>query len=147
MNNQSNNQQGVSMTIKCLMVTGGNEDPRRHGGYYDDWWSCEDLEAGRDYTLEELVAIAKCDDSDALWIYEGEDWLDKQVTDATFVNGSVRYVDKFYPWDRMENLTLVREATKGDDYDDEFNAYWNREIAMEAGMLGGADAYNEAMGY
>tara|TARA_R110002096_G_scaffold257163_3_gene450485 strand:+ start:528 stop:761 length:234 start_codon:yes stop_codon:yes gene_type:complete len=34
-----------------------------------------------------------------------------------------------------------------EDEDDSWQDEWRREIAMEAGMLGGCDAYNEVMGY
>jgi hypothetical protein len=40
----------------------------------------------------------------------------------------------------QRQLQTIREAR--DDSDD-----WRREIAREAGMLGGIDAYNEVMGY
>ena len=129
------------MTIKCLMVTGSNEDPRQN----DDWWSSEILETGKDYTREELIAIAKCDDDDAIWAYEGEEWEDKRAYRPD--RRIIQFADKFYPWDRPECLKIVREATTCDNDDDEFMQSWQREQAMEAGMMGGCLAYNEVMGY
>ena len=35
--------QTTNKTIKCLMITGSNEDPRKN----DDWWSSEILDAGK----------------------------------------------------------------------------------------------------
>ena len=128
--------------IKCIMVTGSNEDPRRN----DHWWSVEMLEAGKDYTREELIALAKCDIYDAIWVYEGEDWEDKNVIEARLVNGAVRYGDKFYPWD-TDNVKLVRPAALPGEKEDNWMEEWRREQAMEAGMMGGCDAYNEVMGY
>ena len=137
MKNQSTNQ-----PIKCLMITGSNEDPRRN----DDWWSVEMLEAGKDYTREELIALAKCDIDDAIWLYEGEDWEDKNVIDAHLADGSVRYGDKFYPWD-TDHVKLVRLASLPGEKEDNWKDEWRREQAMEAGMMGGLNAYNEVMGY
>ena len=57
----------------------------------------------------------------------------------------MRYGQKFNPWD-TDNIKLVREATEDGD-DDDWMEDWRREIAMEAGMMGGCEAYNEAMGY
>ena len=34
-----------------------------------------------------------------------------------------------------------------EDDDDSWQDEWRREMAMEAGMLGGCDAYNDTMGY
>lgn len=45
----------------------------------------------------------------------------------------------------MKNCPEIPEMEDDDDF--EFEENWRREIAMEAGMLYGADAFNEAMGY
>ena len=129
------------MTIKCLMVTGSNEDPRKN----DDWWSSELLEVEKDYTREELIALAKCDDDDAIWVYEGEEWEDKRAYRPD--KRLIQFADKFYPWDRPECLKIVRLATLPEEKEDDWMEDWRREIAMEAGMMGGCDAYNEVMGY
>jgi hypothetical protein len=60
----------------------------------------------------------------------------QEETDASYaagdgiitINGTQYYVDEH-------------------DEDDSWQDEWRREIAMEAGMLGGCDAYNEVMGY
>ena len=127
--------------VKRLMTTGSNQSPEIN----DDWCGTVNLEVGKQYTLEELVSLARCGDGDAIWVYEGEDWEDKNVVEARLVNGAVRYKQKFYPWD-TDNVKLVREATECDD-DDDWMDDWRREIAMEAGMMGGCEAYNEVMGY
>lgn len=41
----------------------------------------------------------------------------------------------------------VAKMQAADEDDDGFDETWRREIAMEEGMLGGCDAYNEVMGY
>ena len=97
------------------------------------------------YTDEELQSLGEADETMALWIYEGEDWEDKNVVDARLVDGTVRYAVKFNPWD-TENVKLVREAIDQDE-DNDWMEEWRREIAMEAGMMGGCEAYNEVMGY
>ena len=129
------------MTIKCLMVTGSNEDPRQN----DDWWSSEILETGKDYTREELIALAKCDDDDAIWVYEGEEWEDKRAYRPD--RRIIQFSDKFYPWDRPECFKIIRLATLPGEKEDNWIEEWRREQAVEAGMLGGCDAYNEVMGY
>jgi hypothetical protein len=131
----------MSNEIKCLMVTCSNEDPRRN----DDWLTSVLLEKDKRYTLKELQSLGGADETVALWIYEGEDWEDKDVVDARFVDGTVRYAEKFNPWD-TENVKLVHEAIDQDE-DDDWMEEWRREIAMEAGMMGGCEAYNEVMGY
>jgi len=132
MNNQFTNQQGDSMTIKCLMVTGSNEDPRRN----DDWGAAYDLDVSKEYTFQELVEIASGQPHrHALWVYVGEEFEHK--------TSGAQY---FYPWDRPECLTLVRPACVLVQ-DDEWYDDWRREIAMEEGMLQGVEAYNETMGY
>ena len=128
--------------IKCLMTTGSNKNPEIN----DDWCGTINLDVGKEYTQEELVKLAKCGKDDAIWLYEGEDWKDKDVVVSRLVNGAVIYKQKFYPWD-TDNIKLVREATERDDDNDEWIEEWRREIAMEAGMMGGCEAYNEVMGY
>jgi len=130
--NQNVQQQGDSMTIKCLMVTGSNEDPRRN----DDWGAAYDLDLEKDYTFQELEEIASGQPRrHALWIYVGEEFEHK--------TSGAQY---FHPWDRPECLTLVRSACILED-NDESHDDWRREIAREEGMLQGVDAYNEVMGY
>ena len=132
------------MIIKALLITGSNEDPRTR----DDW---HDVAIIHDCaTTNEETMIKMCDEERgasgcAIWLYEGEDWEDKSEVDAQFANGGVRYVQKFHPWD-TDNVTLIRVASDVDDNDD-WMEEWRREIAMEAGMMGGCDAYNDVMGY
>ena len=129
-------------TIKCLMTTGSNQNPEIN----DDWSGTIDLEAGKEYTREEMIELANCGDDDAIWVYEGEDWEDKDVVVSRLVNGAVIYKQKFYPWG-TDNVKLVRLATLEGEKEDSFMEDWRREIAMEAGMMGGCEAYNEVMGY
>ena len=132
------------MTIKALLITGSNEDPRTN----DDWHDAAIIHDCA--TTSEETMIKMCDDERgasgcAIWLYEGEDWEDKTEVDAQFANGGVRYVQKFHPWD-TDNVTLIRSASEVED-DDDWMEDWRREIAMEAGMMGGCAAYNDAMGY
>lgn len=46
----------------------------------------------------------------------------------------------------LEKARQLQEAVEVED-DDDWMDDWRREMAMEAGMLHGVDAYNEAMGY
>ena len=46
----------------------------------------------------------------------------------------------------LEKARQLQEAVVVEDNDD-WMEEWRREMAMEAGMLHGVDAYNEAMGY
>jgi len=128
--------------IKALLVTGSNEDPRVN----DDWLTAFPIDKDKEYTNDELQSLGGADESMALWIYEGEDWVDKDVVNAHFADGTVRYEDKFHPWD-TDCVKLVREASPCDEEEDTFMEDWRREIANEAGMLGGLDSYNEVMGY
>lgn len=129
--------------MKALFITGSNQSPEIN----DDWCHTVNLEADKEYTLAELVSLAGCGEAEALWVYVGEDWEDKNVVECRLVNGAVRYKQKFFPWD-TNNVTLVREAIECDDEDDDdWNEYCRREIAMEAGMLHGVKAYNDAMAY
>ena len=52
------------------------------------------------------------------------------------VGGHDYYVDHYYG-----------EDLEDDGEDAEWREEWRREIAQEEGMLGGCDAYNDAMGY
>lgn len=142
MANQNVQQQGDSMTIKCLMITGSNDDPRRR----DDWITCEALESDVEYSLGQLSLMAE-HEWQALWIYEGPDWEDKTKVLKRHGFGLVEYEKKFYPWDHPEYLTLIREASGLSRDEDEWYEAWNREIAMEEGMLQGVNAYNDWMGY
>ena len=49
----------------------------------------------------------------------------------------------FCPLEKARQLQEAVEESNDDDWMEE----WRREIALEAGMLHGVDAYNEAMGY
>ena len=49
----------------------------------------------------------------------------------------------FCPLEKSRQLQEAVEKSNDDDWMEE----WRREIAQEAGMLHGVDAYNEAMGY
>lgn len=125
------------MSIRALLITGSNEDPRTN----DDW---HDVAIIHDCsTTNEATMIKMCDDERgasgcAIWLYEGEDWENKETGE-----------DNFHPWD-TDNVTLIRAASEvndDDDDDDDWMEDWRREIAMQAGMMGGCAAYNDAMGY
>ena len=133
MNNQSTNQKGNSMMIKCLMVTVSNEDPRSDDG----WVSAYDLDLNKEYSFYDLVALCQQNHRYALWVYHGEEFENKYTGEQYF-----------YPWDRPECLKLVRPACiLVEDSEDSFMEDWRREIAMEEGMLQGIDSYNDWMGY
>ena len=118
--------------IKTLMVTGTSEDPRKN----DDWSAAYDLDPNKDYSLQELVAIASSQPwQRALWVYQGPEFEHK--------TSGAQY---FHPWD-TDNVTLVRPACVNAQDDDNFMSDWRKEIANEEGMLQGIDAYNDYMGY
>ena len=77
---------------------------------------------------DEPVRPATQEETDASYAFENSDGI---IT----VEGVQYYVDE-------ADATLLAEWG-GDSWKDE----WRREIAMEAGMLGGCDAYTDAMGY
>jgi hypothetical protein len=133
------------MIIKALLITSSNEDPRVN----DDWHDAVIIHD--DSMTNEDMMIKMCDEEHgssgfAIWLYEGEDWEDKEEIDARFANGGVRYTEKFHPWD-TDNISLIRVASEVDEEEDTFMEDWRREIAMEAGMMGGCAAYNDVMGY
>ena len=119
--------------IKTLMVTGTSEDPRKN----DNWSAAYDLELDKDYSLQDLVAIASFQPwQRALWVYHGPEFENK-LTGEQYL----------HPWDHLEYLTLVRPACRLADNDDDHMLEWRKEIANEEGMLQGINAYNECMGY
>lgn len=86
--------------------------------------------------------------------HEGQEFATREEAMAVFIN----------PWSifnraHYEACTAVFEIEGPDVYktrenpeyapsdDDAFNDEWRREIAMEAGMCMGIDAYNDAMGW
>ena len=46
----------------------------------------------------------------------------------------------------LANARQLQEVDENNNDDDEWIEAWRREIAMEAGMMGGCEAYNEVMG-
>ena len=130
---------------KSLFITGSNNDPR----IGDDWMSVIDISADSTSSIDQLIEM--CDavhhtEGMAIWLYEGEDWEDKVTIESRFVDGTVRFAKKFYPWD-TDDVTLIRAEHDIADDDDVHDDVWKQDIAMEAGMLGGCEAYNETMGY
>ena len=129
--------------MKALFITGSNNDPRNE----DDWSDVMILSEESDMSEEEMIAM--CDEERrsegyAIWVYEGDDYEDK-LCGRRLANGTMVYDMLFHPWD-TDDVKLIREADDVAD-DDEWMEEWRREIAMEAGMMGGCDAYNETMGY
>ena len=115
--------------IKTLMVTGSNEDPK----IKDDWAAAYDLDLNKEYQLHELVEITGHHPHNrALWVYQGPEWENK-LTGEQYFN----------PWDG-DNVKLVRPACIIEEKDD-FMDEWRKEIANEAGMMGGLQAYNDHM--
>ena len=132
--------------MKQLMITGSNQHP----SLKDDWATAISLDATKVYTKEELVEIVTSQYPQyvdhALWLYEGPDYEDKTLP-IVLANGKVVYDLAFHPWNGP-HIKLIQEASiVSDDDDDDWVAEWRQEIAMEAGMMGGCDAYNDAMGY
>ena len=132
---------------KQLLVTGSNQHPEIN----DDWCTAIQLDTTKDYTKEELVELVKNENPSyqgyALWIYEGKDYEDK-TTGRKLVNGTIVYDMLFHPWD-TNDVKLVSKITpqKQALIDDDSLFLWKKEIAMEAGMMGGCEAYNDVMGY
>jgi hypothetical protein len=64
-------------------------------------------------------------------------------------NTSVEYIEIDLPGGALEayNLTRLRKNPNYISAPTSSDDDWRREIANEAGMLHGADAYNESMGY
>ncbi len=102
----------------------------------------------------------------AVFLYEGPDWEGK-VVDVIHEGLKCEFPSKWLD-DRgiktiediesqglatvrealfcpLENARQLQDAVEEDD--DDWMEEWRREIAMEAGMMGGCDAYNDAMGY
>ena len=72
--------------------------------------------------------------------------FNKPIT-SDYFNRSVAYIQaNGVDVNTGEMIDVVRKnpdyRPMRDDYDD-----WQREIAMQAGMMGGVAAYNDAMGY
>ncbi len=130
--------------IKKLMITGSSKHPEIN----DDWVTAIDLDATREYSSDELISIAvgvnPGYEACAMWVYEGDDYEDK-THPRELASGTVTYGLAFHPWD-TSNVSLVKEASSVSG-DDDFAETWQREVAMEAGMMGGCDAYNEVMGF
>ncbi len=134
--------------IRQLMITGSNQHPAIN----DDWATSIPLDATKEYTKEELVDLV-CKQHPhyafhAMWLYEGPDYEDK-TTGRKLASGTIVYDMAFHPWDAgyiklIEKADLEDAQTARDDDNDE---EWKQEIAMQAGMMGGCDAYNEVMGY
>jgi hypothetical protein len=59
--------------------------------------------------------------------------------DACYELGRDLTRSEFIKWQRDNAAPEVQEPVMDEE--------WRREIAMEAGMLGGCNAYNEVMGY
>ena len=76
---------------------------------------------------DEPVRPATQEETDASYAFENSSGI---IT----VEGVQYYVDEYDPH---------TDPYSNDSWQDE----WRREMAMEAGMLGGCDAYNDAMGY
>jgi hypothetical protein len=57
----------------------------------------------------------------------------------------IAYDMLFHPWDTDGIELIVGSSVK--TLNNDFYSEWHKEIAMEAGMLGGCEAYNEVMGY
>jgi hypothetical protein len=130
--------------IKQLMISGSN----KHPNIDDDWMTSIFLDITKVYTKEELIKVA-CDNnyryaSFSLWVYEGEDYNDLSKP-RQLVNGMIAYDMLFHPWDTDGIELIVGSSVK--TLNNDFYSEWHKEIAMEAGMLGGCEAYNEVMGY
>ena len=129
--------------IRALLITGSNEDPRNN----DDWETSVVIAEGSNASIDELVRM--CDEEyntegRAIWLYEGDSYEDF-ASGRELSNGAVVYDMLFHPWD-TDNVTLIRCAEEVEE-EDTFMEDWRREIAMEAGMMGGCEAYNDVMGY
>tara|TARA_Y100001970_G_C13776112_1_gene622921 strand:- start:38 stop:445 length:408 start_codon:yes stop_codon:yes gene_type:complete len=134
--------------IKKIMITGSEAGPNVN----DDWVTSIPLDATKDYTSEELVELVEtqhpyyCDH--AMWYYVGEEYEDKANVlgkNMQLVNGAVRYGYLFNPWD-TDNFVLIQKSGMVEQSDN-YDYSWRKEIAMEAGMLHGTNAYNDVMGF
>ena len=132
--------------IKQLMITGSNQHPEVN----DDWSTSIDLESSREYTKEEISDIIKTQypqySSHAVSYYEGPDYEDK-TNGRKLVNGKVVYDLAFHPWNGPHIKMILESELHIDVSEDDWIDEWRQEIAMQEGMMGGCDAYNEAMGY
>ena len=64
------------------------------------------------------------------------------------VAGENGMIEEAFEIQRKRSIAETFAFAKGeDDDDDSWQDEWRREMAMEAGMLGGCDAYNDTMGY
>ncbi len=135
------------MLIKQLMITGSNQHPEVN----DDWATFIVLDVTKDYTKEQLVEIVASRYPHyvnyAMWLYEGPDYEDN-TTGRLLANGTVVNDMAFHPWNGP-HIKLIKEANlhSEEESEDDWMQEWRREIAMQAGMMGGCEAYNEVMGY
>lgn len=130
--------------MRALLITGSNEDPRDN----DDWETSVVIAEGSSASIDELVRMCDeehCTEGRAIWLYEGDSYEDF-ASGRELSNGAVVYDMLFHPWD-TDNVTLVRCVKESDRDDDWEMRQWQRELAQEAGMLRGVNAYNETMGY
>lgn len=88
----------------------------------------DDCSTGEDFATEaEAVAFYNEDPCD-----RSVEYIEIDLPDADLQRLGI---------DRVRVSPNFRPSKKRD------SGSWQREIAMEAGMLGGVDAYNDAMGY
>ena len=80
-------------------------------------------------------------DADDIEFYDSEAEAEKIIESLSLMQPENRYEVVCEDW--------IDEDDDGsdDDDDDDDDESWKREIAMEAGMLHGVGAYNEAMGW
>ena len=134
--------------IKQIMITGSNQHPEIN----DDWGTSINLDVTKDYTKEELVDIVREKYPHyafhVIWLYEGPDYEDKTLG-RKLASGTIVYELAFHPWDGP-HIKLIEAADLKEDQiacDDDNDEAWKQEIAMQSGMMGGCEAYNEVMGY
>jgi hypothetical protein len=86
--------------------------------------------------------------------HSGEDFATRHEAMAYFNGTAVEDACSYTAWIVVDGPD-VSEERPNPDYDAAWveaerlrdDAAWRHEIAMEAGMLGGCDAYNDAMGF
>lgn len=100
----------------------------------DDCWTGEDYA-----TLEEAQACVAS-------FLAGEDPKGWKEGSASYYLSSTAYFVIMHP-QPGPNDTLIKNPKFDRRQNERDDADWQREIAMEAGMCLGIDAYNDAMGY
>lgn len=117
-----------------------------------------DGDSERYYIMDQLEMVSDSDKWEGKVGWEPEDWsagewksVGYHMADSLDALDSADYDPSAEPGKPGSGKALIREylaeAPQRAREEERFNASWREERAMEAGMLGGIDAYNDEMGW